>query len=272
MENRHVSIPLVDRAPNERELQRVRLILSTFQDGTGQLALKNGLTLPGWRDFERAVALGFGGAAQESKFVFDVLLSASDRSDIHYGLSCKMRETLRETDRTGRVTIELSNSYSKFWKELAGRDIDQANFRQYPDRVGKTLIDLVTSWHEAESSVAGGHIDLSKSAYLVLSWDKSSGVYQLHQFSLRLPGDRVKWHFPPGEERLKGDDEFGRVFEWYGQSGGQLKYYPRVQEALWASERFRLELLPPQTTQGLLAKAAAYFPELWLQTDDHEDR
>lgn len=39
------------------QIEKLRLLLSTCQDGTGQLAAQNGLTLPGWRDFERAVAI-----------------------------------------------------------------------------------------------------------------------------------------------------------------------------------------------------------------------
>lgn len=73
-----------------REVKKLRLILSTYQDGTGIL-VKEGRTLPGWRDFERAVALAFGGEAQESKAIFDVLLSRTDRPEVKYGLSCKMR-------------------------------------------------------------------------------------------------------------------------------------------------------------------------------------
>lgn len=50
-----------------QEVEKLRLILSTYQDGTGMLAASDGLTLPGWRDFERAVAATLGGIARESK-------------------------------------------------------------------------------------------------------------------------------------------------------------------------------------------------------------
>ena len=60
----------------------------------------------------------------------------------------------------------------------------------------------------------------------------------------------------------------GRVFEWYGQSGGQLKYYPLADTATWASARFRLEPLPDDLPHGILAKAQAYFPQLWPAADD----
>ena len=44
-------IPFVDRKPSNAEIERIRLILSTYQDGSGMLAAEGGLTLPGWRDF-----------------------------------------------------------------------------------------------------------------------------------------------------------------------------------------------------------------------------
>lgn len=53
------------------EVERIRLLLSTYQDGTGQYS---GGQEPGWRDFERVTALTFAGAAQESKSIFDVLV------------------------------------------------------------------------------------------------------------------------------------------------------------------------------------------------------
>ena len=52
-----MSLTLIDRPPTTQEVEKLRLILSTFQDGSGQLALSDGRTLPGWRDFERALAL-----------------------------------------------------------------------------------------------------------------------------------------------------------------------------------------------------------------------
>jgi len=62
--------------------------------------------------------------------------------------------------------------------------------------------------------------------------------------------------------RVIGDDATGTLFEWYGESGGQLKYYPAADAALWSSDRFRLEPLG-NIEHGILAKAAAYFPQKW---------
>jgi hypothetical protein len=128
-----VSVAFVDRNPTPKEIERLRLILSTYQDGTGMLPDKynKGMTLPGWRDFERAVALAFDGEAPENKAVFDVLLTDSDTPQVKYGISCKMRGELNRIDRDGRVTIELSNSASKFWRHLKTRGIDQRDYQEY---------------------------------------------------------------------------------------------------------------------------------------------
>jgi len=246
-----------------QEVEKLRLILSTYQDGTGMLAQKDGSTLPGWRDFERSVALAFGGEAQESKAIFDVLLP-TDKPDRYYGLSCKMRGELNRIDKDGRVTLELSNSAGKFWDSLRAKGIHQKNYKKRPTDVGVALIELIEEWHRAASMEEGGNVDLARSSYLVLSWNRS-GWYQLHQFPIHLPNPKsLKWYFPTTgrSRRLKGDDKHGNLFEWYGESGGQLKYYPLARTALWSSERFRLEPLG-HVQHGILRKVADYFPQLW---------
>jgi len=231
------------------------------------LQIKGGSTLPGWRDFERAVALAFNGEAQESKAVFDVLLPSEDNPGVRRGLSCKMRRELNKIKRTGRVSLELSNSAGQFWDRLRAQGIDQSNYRDRPAEVGASLVEVVESWHGAVSIEQGGIVDLAGSSYLVLSWSRA-GFYQLHQFPLTMPDPRsLGWYFPVkrgGEKgrRLAGDDGSGILFEWYGESGGQLKYYPLAAAAIWASEIFQLEPLG-DVAYGILGKAAAYFPEKW---------
>ena len=58
--------------PTKGQIERLRLILSIYQDGTGQLVFEPEKSLPGWRDFERSVALAFDGIAQESKAILSV--------------------------------------------------------------------------------------------------------------------------------------------------------------------------------------------------------
>lgn len=268
-----MSIPFVDRDPTQNEFERFRLILSTYQDGSGQQALRDGQTLPGWRDFERSIAVAFDGESQESKFIFDVLLQDTTRDGIYFGVSCKMRRTLNDTKRTGRVTLELSNSSGKFWQRLGESGIHQQNYKDKPDEVAKSLLDQEKEWHEEVGLKRGGIVDLSKSFYLALSWN-AQGEYQMFRFPLSLPKvASLKWDFPSainnGEarigRRLRGQNKKGTLFEWYGESGGQLKYYPLVNNALWKSEIFRLEPLPENWNQkhGILAKAKDYFPYVW---------
>lgn len=262
-----MSLAFVDRPPAAAEVEKLRLLLSAYQDGTGMLAVKGGRTIPGWRDFERAVALAFGGAASESKDIFDVVLSCpAELPGTRYGLSCKMRSELNRIDRDGRVTIEVSNSAGKFWDHLATRALNQTNYKDSAVEVGAALIALVNGWHQAQSSLTGGRIVLDKSFYLVLSWSRQDW-YQLHQFPLNLVNPAaLRWSFPVKSgataRRLVGEDEAGTLVEWYGESGGQLKFYPLAKDALWHSERFQLEPLP-ETAQGILGRVAAYYPEKW---------
>ena len=139
-----------------------------------------------------------------------------------------MRRTLDETTKTGRVTLELSNSSGKFWKELELLGINQQNYKNVPERVGNVLLSLIAKWHREVSLEKGGSVDINKSFYLALSWDKR-GNYQLFKFSLEIrAAEKLEWDFPlitdkNGEakvgRRLRGMDETGTLLEWYGESG-----------------------------------------------------
>ncbi len=275
-----LGVPFVDRSPSSNELERFRLILSTYQDGTGMLAAEDEMTLPGWRDFERSIALAFDGIASESKDIFDVRLPDSAQNGVFYGISCKMRRELSRIDRQGRVTIELSNSARRFWNHLQTKGISQANYKQHPTEVGAALIELVAEWHLAASTARDGNVDISKSCYLALSWD-AHGTYQLHQFPLSLPNpNELHWMFPTYNREstrsvgnhLRGNDDHGRLFEWYGESGGQLKYYPLVDDAIWGSRRFQLEPLPTDRRHGVLQKVESYFPNQWATVSKEADQ
>jgi hypothetical protein len=195
------------------------------------------------------------------------------RKDIYFGISCKMRRILNDTKRTGRVTLELSNSSGKFWEQLRQIGIHQQNYKSQPFEVAQALLAQEYEWHNEVGLDGSGVIDLSHSFYLALSWN-TKGEYQLFKFSLDLPNpSQLTWDFPTvknkGEERhgrrLRGQDQYGTLFEWYGESGGQLKYYPLVENALWKSDIFLLEPLPENWNEkhGIFAKAKDYFPNRW---------
>jgi hypothetical protein len=239
------------------------LILSTFQDGTGMLRIK-GRSLPGWRDFERAVAIAVGGTAQESKAVFDVQLTApaAERRP-RYGVSCKMRSELRRIERDGRVTIEVSNAASEFTDAVRAAGVAEDGLSHGAAAAGTAIASVVRGWHNACSHHSGGDTDVEKSCYLVLLWDRATLDYQLFQFRLDLwdPAGLV-WSVPQGARRLCGHDGKGNLIEWYFGSGGQLKLYPLAAHATWQSARFQLEPLPPRV-EPMAARAASYFPAQW---------
>ncbi len=258
-------IPFIDRPPTAHEVEKLRLILSTYQDGTGETISKWPATLPGGRDFERSVALAFGGEAQGSKAIFDVLLPDLNREGIKYGVSCKMRETLKNVEKTGQITIEVSNSNSKFRATLEAGGLVENNYENMPARVGEVVIDLVKSWHTAVSVESGGKVDIARSFYLVLQWNRKTGLYQLYQFPLALPNAQaLRWKV--SGKRLIGDDGERIFIEWYWRSGGQLKYYPFAADAIWVSERFQLEpLLENKVGYAILSRVAEYFPAAWAE-------
>jgi hypothetical protein len=280
-----MALPLIDRQPTNQEFQKLRLLLSTFQDGTGmnmvscriktknekgkQVTVSITKNFPGWRDFERVVAIAFDGEAQESKAIFDVLLT-NPKTKIKYGISCKMREDFNATIKTGRVNLELSNAAGKFWAELKKHGLNQENYMNDPTAVAQIILNLYKSWHQDVSIENGGIVDTSKSCYLALSWDRRSknGMFQFHQFPLQLPDvDSIQWTF--SGRRILGINKSGMIFEWYGESGGQLKYYPPSVNATWKSDPFELEPLG-DIRYGILHKAEAYFPELWVEAYKEE--
>ena len=222
---------------------------------------RQGFTLPGWRDFERTVAAVFRGANLERIFIYDVLIEMGQGRD-PIGISCKMRDKLREVRRKNHVTIEFSNASGKFWDSIKEKGYTQKSYDKYPDQIGSILIDIVEGWHRSVGTETGGAIDTESSFLLALQWDEKSGLYQLFQYPIDLP-DPTQLHWTVKGRRLIGEDSNGTLFDWYGFSGGQLKYYPPVDWASWRSEPFSLEPLPKNLEPGLKNKAMLYFPEKW---------
>lgn len=323
-----MTLVLGETGLTEREMEKLRLLLSVFQDGIGMLSTEDHTelffeiskkrrkakskmsgsaydsqtrlplflneqgqpyvvaeqiqrTLPGWRDFERAVALAFNGVAFESKAIVDVVLPLGDGT--YYGLSCKSRGELdRATVEGGRVNIEVSNAAGGFWDQVRIRGVTNENFHE-PDNaqiMGESLLALIESWHDAVSVKNGGLVDMDKSSYLVLLYN-AKRIYKLYQFPLKfLHAQGLSWSVPmrtfkdknrPAVRRrsLVATDKYGGILiEWYPNSGGQLKYYPLASEATWSSPEFTLEPLPSGTKHGILSRVEEYFPEQWKKVNE----
>lgn len=265
-------LPFVDRTPTGNEIEQLRLILSTYQDGSGMLTRREESepeTLPGWRDFERATALAFSGLAIESKWIYDVVIKAQGRP--LYGISCKMRGLLRDVESKGIISMEISNAASDFWDRIKQSGLNETTIHTDPSLAGAAIIDLVESWHSAEDVGQGGQVDTSKSFYFVLQWERKSLRYQLFQLPATLPSSsQLTWRLEDpknsGKPTLRGFNNQGeKLIEWYGFSGGQLKYFPTLKRATWKSPVFQLEPLPDEVFSGT-RKAELYFPDLWART------
>src|SRR4051794_22798873 len=98
-------LPLRDRGLNADEMEALRLMLSTYRDGSGENMPKNiGEPMPGGRDFERALAVITSGTHTKNKGIFDVIVPASP---LPYGLSAKMSKLQPAAKKSG--FMELSN-------------------------------------------------------------------------------------------------------------------------------------------------------------------
>jgi hypothetical protein len=255
-----------------KQIERIRLLMSTYQDGTGQLRVSGSGTLPNWRDFERSAAAALNGYTFENKGFLDVLINGKEvgLENKKIGISCKMRNTLSAFNKTGSVSLELSNAAQKFWDILHKNKIyDMRGLRLVPDRGGKHIIELYESWKYQVTQ--GEDIDIDDSFYLTCLYDIKKGVYQLFALPFLLPDpETLTWSIreskPQNENKgtLIGMKDDKVIIEWYGMSGGQLKYYPTKEQIIWHSYSFSLEPLPNiEGGHGLTQKAKAYFTDKW---------
>jgi hypothetical protein len=262
---------------SNQELEKLRLALSIFQDGTGWETIKlpkkaggNRKYYAGYRQFERLVAELLGGVAPENKAIFDVFVPLPN-TESYYGISCKMRSELNKAEKNeGRVYIEMSNASGEF-SDRVKRDVGE-DFLDKPNEVGDTLLKVVNNWHQMAANKIGFNVNLKESSFLVLLYNKNL-KFKLFQYELELPSaNQFTWGFPPSTKkreqstrRLVGYKENSMIFEWYFLSGGQLKYYPLASEAKWTSHVFELEPLPKNVVTGITARARTYFPKKWNQ-------
>jgi hypothetical protein len=272
-----MSVAFASRNPSKQEVEQLRLVLSTFRDGSGMIAVGDE-TFPGWRDFERAVAAVLGGKAPETKGVFDVVVPSTQTKATDYGLSIKskaltLKGGLTNLAKDGRVYMELANSPAKFLKALEKIDFKEANFKakKRPQEVGDIVLKTVTSWHDESVKLHEGAyhrtLDLKLSRYLVLSYclpkgDRKKDQYQWHSFNLNFP-ENIVWKYA-SKKCLRGFDPAHpkeALFDFYLLSGGQLKYYPRASTSVFSSEVF--ELAEPRKTSTLL-RAARMYPHAWI--------
>ena len=264
-----------NRAPTLSEVNLFRLMLSTFRDGSGNEMEDDGSTRPNWRELERCVAALVNASTNENKCIFDVIARGENASDKYYGYSVKSKQLspnkFGELSSSGRVYMEIANSPAKFWDAIQQNlNLAEVDFRSGngASDIGNCVINLVEQWHlegktNFEASHPNGTLDLANSIYFCLSYSKNSlsnnRLFQVHAFKLAYPKDMI-WTYK-SDKCLSGYDAKHPtevLVDWYGLSGGQLKYYPRADSAIFSSPVF--SLLSPQNTISLEDKARSYFP------------
>jgi len=207
-------LPFVTKRPDESDLQRLRLLISVFQDGSGEERDPWGRTRAGWKQLERIVAELIGGHSLEQKAVYDIIVTSEVDASI-IGVSVKSKSLsqnkFEELKSTGRVHMELTNSLSKLWAPLKSRGIIEANFNPkavgFAQMIGESLIDTVESWFI--NFIQPGQavrVDIERSRFLVVSYTTANRsketLYQVHSFGLRFPKN-IRWVFH-SEKCLRG--------------------------------------------------------------------
>lgn len=268
-----MGLPFATRAPTCEEVNLLRLMLSTFKDGSGNETESDGTTRAGWREIERCIADWLNGLGGENKAIFDVIAPDSLNPSVCYGYSVKSKQLSNSMfDKLpigARVYMEIANSPAKFWAEIKRlHGLEEADFRnqKHPSEIGDSVLSLVMKWHQEGKALFESHnknttLDLEHSCYLCVSYSKdtpSNRRYQIHSFGLQYPKD-ITWKYT-SDSCLSAYDTLGeKLIDWYGVSGGQLKYYPKANAAIFSTNVFKL--LPPPKQLSIKDKARIHFPE-----------
>lgn len=253
-----MTLPFTTRNPSAVETEAIRLMLSSFRDGSGAERDPDGHTRPNWRQIERVFSELFTGEPPpESKSIFDLIAYSLDNPINAYGISVKSKQlsckNFDDLESGSRVYMELANSPAKLFDVLnTDLGFTEANFRAYerPKEVGECVLRTINKWHYEgkklfEDENPTKQLDLHSSIYLCVTYrkqkNKEARKYQIHSFPLQF--EKVgRWAY--SGRALRGYDAnypTQVIFDWYGLSGGQLKFYPRAVDALYSSPVFELE-------------------------------
>jgi hypothetical protein len=148
------------------------------------------------------------------------------------------------------------------------RGLSEQLFRegQQADAFGQAILDRQTIERQTSqvsylNSIPGGNKFFVEADCVYISLLYSPMVhgersYLVSSFHAVLPAP-AEWSFKG--RRLVGKDVDGAVlYEWYGLSGGQLKYYPKIADRLHGTELFTLADYKP-AIESLRAKVDRMF-------------
>ena len=275
-----MSYPFIDRPPTGNELERIRLAMSSYCDGSGFLLEKDGRSRPASRDFERIFAELFDCQYRYDKGLFDLTIPGINGKDCGISIKSKCLErasAIEDLLSDGRLYMELSNAPSRNEKALRAKGYTRSDYdkKSYPQEIGNELINYFNSIPfevktDYEKKFPGRTLDLARSCFLTISYSelkKSKRKYQIHAFRLELPTD-VVWEYTNSGKGLMGTRGGGRIYEWYPFSGGQFKYMPLASDAFSSSTQFYLET--PRKV-SVIEKTSRYWPNQWVDADGSQD-
>lgn len=218
--------------------------------------------MPDYLAFERVTALMVRGNTNEDKGIFDVDAPGL-LGEPPWGISCKMASA--QPLRNSCWFMELSNSAKYLHDALAAAGI--RNWVHDVAAAGPVLVDTVESWHERVS----GNYDLANSKYLLCTHDSRWVNFEIACFDLNVltavDPRQIDWRAEGRNGAISSlagyiDTSNGphRLWQWYANSGGQLKFYPPVGWEEWRSGIFQLEEPP---LHDLVDKVETYWPGAW---------
>ncbi len=248
-------IPFIDRDPTRDELEVFRLLMSAYAVGIGsQWDKETGHYWPGWREFERIVALLVGGKAEENKGPYDVSIPLGGGKKA--GISCKVKRRDDSLYRKGQVYIEISNQNTQARENiLKGRSLEHVNVLE----AGKRLVEFVNNEYVRKAGEMG--FSTEKLAVLHMTWWTRGNNFHYRLFLWRGPMkiycrnlSQIKWERPGkglvGKVEVNGNE--AKLVEYY-PSGGHIKHYPFQETADWTSEETSL-IRPSKTLADFLVE------------------
>lgn len=271
-----MSRAFLTRSPTPAELTLLKKYLASYRDGSGNLREPDGSSRAEFRQIERCFAELLHGTTTENKAFYDFVIQSNEGGGIAVrGASIKSKELENlnsyssKTATTMRSHLELSNSSAKDWAICHERGLSEEIFRagQRAEEFGQAILDRQvierqTSQTSYLNSIPGANKSFieTDSVYISLLYSpmvNGERSYLVSSFHAVLPAP-ASWSFKG--RRLIGKNEDGTVlYEWYGLSGGQLKYYPKISDRLHGTELFTLADYKP-AIESLRAKVDRMFP------------
>lgn len=269
-----MSRAFLTREPTASELTLLKKFLASYRDGSGNLREPDGSTRAEFRQIERCFAELLHGKSTENKSFYDFVVQSNEGGGIAVrGASIKSKEhenlnSYLAQKMTMRSYLELSNSAAKDWAECRERGLSEEIFRNgtRADEFGQAVLDRQkverqTSQSSYLNSIPGGNKSFVESDCVYISLLYSPMVngersYLVSSFHAVLPAPE-SWSFK-GKRLVGTDADGGVLYEWYGLSGGQLKYYPKIANRLHGTGLFTLADYKP-AIQTLRAKVTELF-------------